>query len=114
MTGSTVSTVSGETPSLRPAAFEDYAEIAAVARENGLRASDEREWRRFWTDSPLWPRIGRQWPIGWVLEAGGRIVGSIVSVPSLYVFQGRELICANGRAWNVLPSYRGFALWLME
>lgn len=101
-------------PRLRPARLEDYGVIAAVARENGLAASDEREWRRLWLENPLWPRLGYHWTIGWVLEDGGRVVGSIVSVPSLYVFEGREIVAANGRAWNVLPSYRGLALWLME
>ena len=42
------------------------------------------------------------------------VVGSIMNVPSLYTFQGRELICANGRAWVSSPQYRSFALILMD
>jgi hypothetical protein len=73
------------------------------------------EWPRLWLDSPLWSRLGRDWPIGWVLEdGGGRVVGSMTNVPSLYRFRGRELVAANARAWVADPDYRGYAAWLME
>jgi hypothetical protein len=67
-----------------------------------------------WLKNPLWSRLGHDWPIGWVLEnTDGRLVGSLVNIPSLYKFRGQDLICANGRGWVVDPEYRGFALALM-
>jgi hypothetical protein len=102
-------------PFVRVARFDDYPQIEAVMRANAAAIRPEREWREMWIDNPLWARVGDRWPIGWSLDDGrGRIVGSIVSVPSLYRFRGRELLCANGRAWAVLPEYRGLALWLMD
>ncbi len=48
--------------------------------------------------------------MGWLLEdIGGRLVGSLLNVPTLYTFRGRELVCANGRGWAVRPEFRGFA-----
>ena len=100
---------------LRHARFEDYAQIARLESSNGLESQPESDWRGIWLDNPLWPQLSSHWPIGWVLEdAAGNIVGSIMNVPSLYTFQGRELICANGRAWVASPQYRSFALILMD
>jgi hypothetical protein len=63
----------------------------------------------------VWPQVKDRWPIGWVLEAdGGRLVGSIANIPSLYTFRGRDLLCANGGAWVTAADYRPFAPWLMD
>ncbi len=102
-------------PMLRHARFEDYPRIAQLESSNGLESQPESDWRGIWLDNPLWPRLSSRWPIGWVLEdTAANIVGSIMNVPSLYTFQGRELICANGRAWVSYPQYRSFALILMD
>jgi hypothetical protein len=102
-------------PQLRHARFGDYAQIARLESSNGLESQPESDWRGIWLDNPLWPRLSSRWPIGWVLEdAAGNVVGSVMNVPSLYTFQGRELICANGRAWVSSPQYRSFALILMD
>ncbi|HEX3869617.1 MAG TPA: hypothetical protein VHV77_04190 [Pirellulales bacterium] len=102
-------------PRLRPTTFDDFNEIARLEVSNGLIVQDRSDWQNLWTNSPLWPRLGNDWPIGWVLEdPTGRVVGSLINVPSAYRFRGEELICANGRAWNVAPDYRGFALFLFE
>jgi hypothetical protein len=102
-------------PQLRPASFDDYPQIQDL--ETSLLHSTplpDKDWHGLWFDNPVWPRVEKHWPIGWVLEdEGGRIVGSLTNIPSLYRFRGRELISANGRAWMVRPEYRGFALWLM-
>lgn len=68
-----------------------------------------------WLENPAWPRLGKNWPIGWVLESpAGDIVGSVLNIPSLYMFRGESLVCGNGRAWATTPEYRGYALWLMD
>ena len=102
-------------PRLRPASLDDYEAIARLESANAVFSLSPDDWRNLWLKNPLWPRVGKDWPIGWILEdAAGRMVGSLVNFPSLYHFRGRELICANGRGWVVAPEYRGFALWLME
>jgi hypothetical protein len=102
-------------PRLRPASFDEHGPIVRLESSNALESLPLDDWRNLWLKNPLWPRAGKDWPIGWVLEdAAGRLVGSLANIPSLYKFRGRELICANGRGWVVAPEYRGFALWLME
>lgn len=102
-------------PRLRPASFDDYAEILRLESAHAMETMTSADWRRLYLESPLWPRLDRDWPIGWVLEdATGRIVGSLGNLPSLYMFQGRELLCANGRSWVVDPAYRAFSLMLMD
>jgi hypothetical protein len=104
-----------EPPNLRPARFEDYPQIVKLESSHQMRSRSETDWRALWEENPLWPRLQKDWPIGWVLEdSGGAIVGSIVNVPSIYQFGGRELICANGRAWVCANEYRGFAVLLMD
>jgi hypothetical protein len=102
-------------PNLRVARFEDYSQIARLESSHQMRSRSELEWRALWEENPLWPRLGKDWPIGWVLEdSAGKVVGSIVNVPSIYQFAGRQLISANGRAWVCASEYRGFAVMLMD
>jgi hypothetical protein len=102
-------------PQLRPALFEDYPRIREMESSYLHATLPEQDWRGLFLDNPLWPRLSREWPLGWVLEdPAGRVVGSLTNIPSLYQFRGAELICANGRSWAVAPEYRGFALWLMD
>jgi hypothetical protein len=111
------SSISGqlEPPNLRLARFEDYSRIAALESSHQMRSRSERDWRALWEENPLWDRLRKDWPIGWVLENSARtIVGSIVNVPSIYRFGGCELISANGRAWVCANEYRGFAILLMD
>lgn len=104
-----------QAPQLRLAHFDDYAQIARLESANDLTSLPPDDWRHLWQNNPLWERLGSRWPIGWVLEdARGRIVGSLANIPSLYTFQGRELLCANGRGWVVAPEFRGLGLWLMS
>jgi hypothetical protein len=61
-----------------------------------------------WQGNPLWPQLGKRWPIGWVVEtAAGEIVGSLGNIPVLYQFRGEHLIAVTGRGWVVAPEYRG-------
>jgi hypothetical protein len=102
-------------PRLRLARFDDYPQIARLESSHSLDTQPEHDWRGVWLENPLWPRLNQNWPIGWVLEdAGGHVVGSVMNVPSMYRFRGRELISANGRAWVVSGEYRGFSLLLMD
>jgi hypothetical protein len=102
-------------PLLRPARLEDYDAIARLGLANLSKPQPAGDWRRMWLDNPLWPRLGKEWHIGWVLEtAAGDIAGSVLNIPSMYSFRGSELICGNGRAWSAAPAYRGYALWLMD
>ncbi len=102
-------------PNFRLARFEDYSQIARLLEANDLQSQPEEDWKSVWLKNPLWPALANHWPIGWVLEdGGGKIVGSVMNVPSLYRLGDRQLLCANGRAWVAAPEYRGFSLMLMD
>lgn len=95
--------------------FDDYPAIQRLEAEHDLITRSTDEWTGFIVDNPLWGRVSSHWPIGWVFENhAGEIVGSVTNVPLRYHFGGRELTCANGRAWVVANDYRSFALWLMD
>jgi len=97
------------------ASFDDYAQIQRLEAAHLPFALPVDDWRGLFVDNPLWPQIGKDWPIGWVLENDtGQVVGSLTNIPSAYRFRNRELICGSGRAWAVDDRYRGFAMWLMD
>lgn len=103
------------TPRLRQARFEDYAAIARLGAKLSLKDPPFHEWASIWLDNPLWHRVGKRWPIGWVLEtADGEIVGAETNFPTRFTFRGQEVVCGNGRGWGVLDGYRGYALALMD
>jgi hypothetical protein len=102
-------------PQLRPARFDDYEQIARLEAALTPEASSPDDWRMLWHGSPLWPHLGKRWPIGWVLETEDReIVGCIGNIPLLYHLRGEHLMAASGRGWVVAPEYRGYALWLLD
>lgn len=102
-------------PQLREARFSDYEGIMRLGEAYSFAVVSLDDWGHLWTNNPLWERLGKDWPIGWVLESGsGEIVGSFSNVPSSYAFRGEHLIVANSRGWVVAPPYRGLALLLLD
>jgi hypothetical protein len=99
---------------LREARFEDYEQIYALERRNGLCSKPREEWLHLWLNNPVYRRL-HDWPVGWVLESPeGRVVGSIGSIPVEYELEGRRLLASAGRAWAVDPEYRGYSVLLMD
>jgi hypothetical protein len=102
-------------PHLRPARLDDHEGIVQLQKILSPKAPSADDWRMLWHGSPLWPQIGKRWPLGWVLETADRgIVGCLGNIPLLYRFRGEPVIAASGRGWVVAPEYRGFALWLLD
>jgi hypothetical protein len=100
---------------LREASLSDYEQIAALECKQNLHSRSREDWTRLWTENPLYKKLGSRWPIGWVLEnEDGRIVGTLGNIPVPYVFRGRDLVVAAGRAWAVDERYRSVALMLMD
>ena len=54
-------------PSLREMTLDDYQAVERLEASEGLSTTPEPDWRAFWLDNPLWPRIKDNWPVGWVL-----------------------------------------------
>ncbi len=100
------------TPVLREASFDDYHRIAALECSVGLKPRPPERWMRLWCENPAYHAIPG-WPIGWVLEDHGEIVGSIGNVPSIYHWRGRNYFAATLIGWAVDPRYRAFSLMLV-
>ncbi len=102
-------------PNLRPATLDDLPQIERLAARHNMEQRIHDQWLSLWLNNPLWLRVSKTWITGWVLEdAAGRIVGSICNIPTLYKFQGRDILCSAGRGWVCDHEYRGFALTLMD
>jgi hypothetical protein len=102
-------------PRLREARFDDYAQIAALARRFGLGFEDETVWQHLWKDNPAYRAIHDKFSIGWVLEdAEGGIRGYLGNIPLIYELEGKRLLAAATRSWVVDSAYRGYALLLLH
>jgi hypothetical protein len=53
--------------------------------------------------------VAKTWPIGWVLESGGNVVGFMGNVPFVYHFMGKPLVAAVPTSWIVDQPFRGYA-----
>ena len=99
---------------VREAFFEDYDQIAAVHKRNGLTVRRREDWITFWQGNPAYRHLEDRWPIGWVLETtSGEIVGSIANLPLEYRLGGQDLVAAASCGWAVDAPYRGSALQLL-
>lgn len=100
---------------LRPARLEDYSGIRQLGVAHELDVPPYEDWSGLWLDNPVRTRVGKDYPIGWVLETReGEMVGCMGTVHVPYTFRGQDLISAVARAWFVSAEYRGFALELMD
>jgi hypothetical protein len=100
-------------PHLRRARFDDCDRMVRIKGAPDTETSSH-DWRMLWLGNPLWPQLGKEWPIGWVLETDGELVGWFGNIPLAYHFRGERIIATSGRGWVVAPEYRGFALWPLE
>lgn len=101
-------------PDLREATLDDYQGIITLEKSQGLNPRSFADWSRLWTTNPAWLELRNSWPIGWVLESEGRIVGTVGNIPLWYHLDGRRILAAAGRAWTTEPAYRTFAPFLMS
>ena len=101
---------------LRPASFDDYAAIAALANRYGLVMKAHEGWLDLWRRNPAFPSTAPDvWPIGWVLvDAAGQIVGYLGNIPLAYVYKGRRLLAAATHAWVVETAARHASLLLLR
>jgi hypothetical protein len=96
---------------VRPATFEHYGKIAALAAKYDLKIEREEEWRHLWLNNPAYDS---SLPIGWVLESGTDLVGFFGNVPLHYWLRGGLIRTVSPRCWVVDERYRTFALLLAD
>jgi hypothetical protein len=98
---------------IREASFSDYDQIAAVMARNELMPRPRGAWTALWKGNPAF-ESGAKRPIGWVLEAEGRLAGCVANVPRNYAFHGRLIRGVAECDWAVDKMYRGYALALWQ
>lgn len=98
---------------LREAAFSDFGAVRELKRRWGLIPDSFENWKRLWQDNPALKSCPHTLPIGWVLEADGRVVGYLGNIASLYYYGDRKLTAVTGHGFVVESAYRAVSLSLM-
>lgn len=102
-------------PRVREAYLEDYQQISELECQYGLKVKSFEEWSHLWIGNPLYQKLCRDWPIGWVLEdREKRIVGSIENIPIPYEFRGNRILVSTGRNLVVDSQYRSYSVLLLD
>jgi len=96
---------------LREATLSDFDTVTELKRRGGIVLDPIENWHRLWTRNPALQRM-ENLPIGWVLEARGRIVGYLGNVALLYHYAGKTLTAVTGTGFVVDPEYRAASLTL--
>jgi hypothetical protein len=91
---------------LREAMFSDFEAVHALKQRWGLIPDSLGNWKRLWRDNPALKHGPEALPIGWVLEADGRVVGYLGNIASVYHFGGRKLLAVTGHGLVVEPAHR--------
>lgn len=97
---------------VREATFADFEAVRALKRRWGLIPDSYENWERIWRSNPAIQDRNQEFPIGWVLESEGRVVGYLGNVASQYRFGGRTLTAVTGHGLVVEPEHRALSLTL--
>ena len=101
-------------PRIRPAALEDYSQIAALGARYGLHSKKFDSWKDLWLANPVYRQLP-DWPLGWVLENEERqISGFIGNIPQSYTLEDRTVLAAASHALVVDLPYRSHSLSLIS
>jgi hypothetical protein len=92
---------------IREALLSDFEAVAELKQRWGMAADSVENWDRLWRQNPALARAPRSRPIGWVLEAGGKIVGYIGNISLLCRYGDRTLSAVTAHGLVVEPAYRG-------
>jgi hypothetical protein len=97
---------------LREARFEDFDAVAELKQRWGLNADSLENWDRLWRRNPALMHGEFQRPIGWVLEAGGVVVGYLGNISLQYRYGERTLTAVAAHGFVVETAYRAVSLTL--
>lgn len=98
---------------IREVALSDYAQIVALLSRNGLAARTRDEWEHLWVNNPVYKKLDR-WPMGWVVQNSGGIVGYLGTIPVSWHFKGREILGTSLYAFSLDIAHRGQGLLLLN
>jgi hypothetical protein len=98
---------------LREVSLDDYEAIDALKRRWGLVSDSLENWKRLWNLNPALEQSYAKLPMGWVLEAEGKIVGYLGNIALLYRLGDRTLTAVTSSGFVVEPAYRAVSLSLI-
>lgn len=98
---------------VREADFSDFPAVADLKQRWNMAADSLENWERLWQRNPAFAGIPSRRPIGWVLEADGKIVGYLGSVSLLSRFRERSLSIVASHGLVVEPAYRSVGVSLV-
>jgi hypothetical protein len=99
---------------LREAVFSDFAAVVALKKSWGLFPDSLENWERLWRHNPVLSETLSKRPIGWVLEADGKIVGYLGNISQIYRYGDRTLKAVTASGFVVEPAYRGVSISLIS
>jgi hypothetical protein len=92
---------------IKPITSADHDQLARFLAAFPGDGRDYAHWRDrlnlWWRDNPA---ATGDFPRGWLLMEGERLVGSLGNIPTTMLVAGRETTVMNATAWRVLPEYR--------
>ncbi|MGH9528492.1 MAG: GNAT family N-acetyltransferase [Terriglobales bacterium] len=97
----------------REATFSDFDGVSELKQRWGLVPDTLEDWERLWRLNPALKQAPPERPIGWVLEAEGRVVGYLGNISLIYRYGGDLLSVVTGHAFVVDPEYRAVSLTLV-
>ena len=96
---------------VREASLDDEPAVQTLCERNGLeRERSDSAWRWIWEGNKYY---NDDWPLGWVLESNGEVVGFIGNIPRPYTFQGKLWIAGVARSLAVDREFRSYTLKLI-
>jgi hypothetical protein len=98
---------------LRNAQFSDFEAVRELKRKWRLTPDPLENWERLWRHNPALQQEHSERPIGWVLEAEGRVVGYLGNISLLYRYGDKPLTAVAGHGFVVESAYRAASLSLM-
>ena len=105
--------VSRSSVRLREAQFSDLEAVKDLKQRWGLSSDSLENWERLWCRNPALEQLQLKRPIGWVLEAGGMVVGYLANISLLYRYGDKTLTAVTGSGLVVEPAYRALSLTLI-
>ena len=96
---------------LREARLSDFRAVADLKGRWGLTLDSLENWERLWCENPALGPLAH--PIGWVLEADGRLVGYLGNISQLYRYGDKTLNSVSSHGLVVEPAFRGAAMSLV-
>jgi len=96
---------------VREAIIKDQHSVNDLCKRNGLEGKKSNNaWEWIWKDNMYY---NNDWPLGWVLESDGKVVGFIGNIPRAYSFRGRKWIAGVARTFVVEKDFRMYTLKLI-